>query len=67
MEYVTSRAHGAKSKSLASPPQVLADLALPKEEVRALALDRAASIRGGHDKTRDRRNLYLVRMRRYRF
>lgn len=41
--------------------KVLADLALPKDEVRALALDRAAGFRGSHERNRDRRNLYLVR------
>ena len=41
--------------------KVLADLALAKDEVRALALDRASGTHGAHDRSRDRRNLYLVR------
>jgi hypothetical protein len=40
--------------------KVLADLALPKDEVRALALDRASGTHGAHALSRDRRNLYLV-------
>lgn len=40
--------------------KVLADLALPKDEVRALALDRAAGFCGSHERNRDRRNLYLA-------
>ena len=40
-----------------NPPQVLADLALSKEDARELAVNRTApGARGG----KDRRNLYLV-------